>query len=189
MIDLVGRIVELTDRLEAAGVPHAFGGALALAWCTRQVRATIDIDLNVFVPATRADEVLPVLPADVDVSEANRTDLARDGQTRLWWGRVPVDVFFDTTEFHTEVAARVRREDFGGRHVPFLSCSDLAVFKAFSDRPKDWLDLHEMTQVGSVDVDRVLGVLVRYLGGDDHRVARLAVLATGDEPFGERWPR
>jgi len=31
--------------LDDADVPHAFGGALALAWCTQRARGTIDIDL------------------------------------------------------------------------------------------------------------------------------------------------
>ena len=51
------------------------------------------------------------------------------------------------------------------------------MFKAFFDRTKDWADLEEMAATGALDVDRTLGVLVRYLGADDHRVARLAALA------------
>lgn len=57
--------------------------------------------------------------------------------------------------------------------IPFLSCSDLAVFKAFFDRTRDWADLEDMAAAGTFDVDRVTGVLVRYLGPDDERVARL----------------
>jgi hypothetical protein len=30
-------IVELHDALDSAGIPHAFGGALALAWCTKDL--------------------------------------------------------------------------------------------------------------------------------------------------------
>ena len=47
--------------------PHAFGGALALAWCTERARGTIDIDLNVFVDGSRAREVLAALPGGVRV--------------------------------------------------------------------------------------------------------------------------
>ena len=32
---LTERIVALHAALDTAGVPHAFGGALALAWCTQ----------------------------------------------------------------------------------------------------------------------------------------------------------
>jgi 4'-phosphopantetheinyl transferase EntD len=163
--------------LAAAGLAHAFGGALALAWCTERARGTIDIDVNVFVPAERAEEVAAALPAPVEASTDQLERLRRDGQVRLWWDGTPVDVFLDTTEFHEKAAARARWEDFGGHDLPFLSCADLAVFKAFFDRTKDWADLEEMAAAGTLDVDRALGVLVRYLGADDHRVARLAALA------------
>jgi hypothetical protein len=106
-------------------------------------------------------------------------DLARavaDGQVRLWWDTTPVDVFLDTTDFHREAANRTRREPFGGTEVAFLGCSDLAVFKAFFDRSMDWVDLEEMLAAGSLDIDRVLGVLSRYLGATDHRVDRLRAM-------------
>ena len=41
---LVERIVALHLALVKARLPHAFGGALALAWCTERARGTIDID-------------------------------------------------------------------------------------------------------------------------------------------------
>ncbi len=43
------KIIAIHEHLAAAGLPHAFGGALALAWCTGRARGTIDIDVNVFV--------------------------------------------------------------------------------------------------------------------------------------------
>jgi len=99
--------------------------------------------------------------------------LESDGQTRLWWGSTPVDVFLDTTPFHVAVGDRIRWEPFAGSDVPFLACRDLAVFKAFFDRTKDWADLEEMHTAGTLDVEAVAGVLVHYLGVDDPRIARL----------------
>lgn len=46
-----------------------------------------------------------------------------------------------------------------------LSCADLAVFKAFFNRTKDWADLEEMRSAGTLDVDGVIGVGV---GTDPH---------------------
>jgi hypothetical protein len=175
---LVERIVTIHRAFEAASVPHAFGGALALAWCTERARGTIDIDVNVFSSFRDAAGALAALPAGVVITKANRADIARDGQTRLWWEATPVDVFFNTTDFHEAAARRAHRQRFAGADVPFLSCRDLAVFKAFFDRTKDWADLEEMLAAGVLDVDAVLGTLVRYLGGDDHRVARLRALVT-----------
>ncbi len=170
---LVGQIVDIHRHLDDARIPHAFGGALALAWCTERARATIDIDLNLFIPATEADRALVVLPDGVVVTDADRAAIAADGQVRLWWGSTPVDVFFNTTPFHVEAARRARRESFGGADVPFLACRDLAVFKAFFDRTKDWADLEEMATAGTLDTSAVAEVLVRHLEADDPKVDRV----------------
>lgn len=175
-MDLVARVLDLDEALTEAGIPHAFGGALALAWCTRRARGTIDIDVNVFVDIASAERVCAALPAGVTVDDDNRTEIAQDGQTRLWWDRTPIDVFFNTTDFHEAAARRASLESFAGRAVPFLSCPDLAVFKAFFDRTKDWADLEEMAAAGTLDIETVSGILVRYLGGDDPRIERLRTL-------------
>ena len=177
MASLVEKIVAIHAALDDAEIPHAFGGALALAWCTQRARGTIDIDLNVFVDRSRTAQLLAALPGGVAWSDADRALIERDGQVRLWWAETPVDVFVNTTEFHEQVAQRCRFEPFGGIEMPFLGCTDLAVFKAFFDRTKDWADLEAMAEAGTLDVDAVLGVLVHYLGVDDHRVARLRTLA------------
>ncbi|MGY6500285.1 MAG: hypothetical protein ACXIVQ_05220 [Acidimicrobiales bacterium] len=173
---LPDRIVAVHHALDEAKIPHAFGGALALAWCTQRARGTIDIDVNVFVAPDAAQAVFAALPAEVAWSDADRVAIERDGQVRLWWDRTPLDVFFNTTDYHVHLAERVRFEPFLGVDVPFLACRDLAVFKAFFDRTKDWADLEEMAAAGTLDVDAVIGTLVRYLGGDDPRIERLRSL-------------
>jgi hypothetical protein len=177
MTTLPRKILAIHRSLAEAGIPHAFGGALALAWCTERARGTVDIDLNVFVDASRAAEVLAVLPRGVASDAHDLAVLEREGQRRLWWGETPVDVFVNTTDFHAQASARCRVEQFAGDDVPFLSCSDLAVFKAFFNRTRDWADLEEMAAVGTLDIDRVLGTLTRYLGPADERVERLRRLA------------
>ena len=178
MTGLPARIVAVHGLLAAAKLPHAFGGALALAWCTQRARGTIDIDVNVFVPADRTEDVLDALASVVTPTAEQRAQLGVDGQTRLWWEATPIDVFLDTTPFHVAVGERVRWELFGDVELPFLACRDLAVFKAFFDRTKDWADLEEMHAAGSLDVDAVIGVLVRYLGADDQRIVRLLSLGS-----------
>ena len=149
-----------------------------MAWCTQRARGTIDIDVNVFVPADRSDDVLGALASVVTPTAEQREQLTADGQTRLWWEATPIDVFLDTTPFHVAVGERVRWELFGDIELPFIACRDLAVFKAFFDRTKDWADLEEMHAAGSLDVDAVIGVLVRHLSADDHRIARLLLLGS-----------
>lgn len=180
MSSLAEKIVVLHRSLDAADLPHAFGGALALAWCTERARGTIDIDLNLFVGVDEVDRVLAALPAPIDATDEQRRLLHDDGQARLWWDTTPVDLFFNTTGFHADAARRCRIEEFVDTAVPFLACDDLAVFKAFFDRTKDWADLEEMAAAGTLDVDRVAGVLARYLGADDQRIGRLRRLLPAD---------
>jgi hypothetical protein len=170
------KIVAVHDGLAAAGLPHAFGGALALAWCTGRARGTIDIDVNVFVDADRAETVVAALPDGIERNARLLAALERDGQVRLWWERTPVDVFLDSTAYHKAVAGRVRWETFLDSRIPFLGCHDLAVFKAFFDRTKDWADLEEMVSAGTIEPGAVAAVLIDMLGADDERVSRLLAL-------------
>lgn len=176
-VGLADKVLAIHHALSAVHLTYAFGGALALAWCTERARGTIDIDLNVFVGTGSTRSVLDALPVEVTWTDHDADLVERDGQARIWWGRTPVDLFLNTTEFHDQAARRAVVRPFAGADVTFLACPDLAVFKAFFARTKDWADLEEMAAAGTLDVDRVIGVLVRYLGAEDHRVARLTTLA------------
>jgi hypothetical protein len=173
---IVDKILALHAAFDEARLSHAFGGALALAWCTERARGTIDIDVNVFIHQSRAGEVFEALPDDVARSDEELAEFLADGQIRLWWDATPVDVFTNTTDFHVAAADRAVTHGFASHTVPFLSCSDVAVFKAFFNRTKDWADLEAMVDAGTLDGDLVTGVLVHYLGRDDERVARLTAL-------------
>jgi hypothetical protein len=183
MTRLVDQVLGLHHALVDSGLDHAFGGALALAYCTNEPRATRDIDLNVFVQPTSARRAVAALPAGVDRTEADITVLGHDGQIRLQWDDTPVDVFLSTHEFHRIAATRVRHEPFAGEILPFLSGTDLVVFKAMFNRPKDWVDIAEVAAVNGADFGDVRQWLVDLLGQDDERVERLdAVLAEGSRP-------
>jgi hypothetical protein len=178
-VNLAEKAVALSAALRDAGIPHAFGGAVALIYCTSEVRATIDLDVNVFVDHRDARRGLLALPDDVEWTQQDEATIVADGQARLWWGDTPVDVFFDTTDFHRQVARRAVTQPFLGTDLPVLSCSDLAVFKAFFDRTKDWADLEAMATAGALDVAAVCGALVAHLGADDPRIARVRSLVSG----------
>ena len=68
--------------------------------------------------------------------------------------------------------------EFASTTMPFLSCADLAVFKAFFNRSRDWADIEDMVDAGVLDGDLPLGVLVRYLGTHDERVERFRAMFT-----------
>lgn len=176
MTSLQSQMVQLHKSLARRNIPHAFGGALALAWCTQQARGTIDIDINIFISTEEIDLLTSALPKAIGTSEGNLKDLHRDGQTRLMWNDTPLDIFLNTTAFHAQAAQRIRYETFAGVELPFLACRDLAVFKTFFDRTRDWADLEEMHAVGTLDVRAVTTELLEFLGEDDPRIMRLRLL-------------
>ncbi|MHB8595153.1 MAG: hypothetical protein ACYDB3_12650, partial [Acidimicrobiales bacterium] len=90
---LPDKVVQLHEVLSASGIPHAFGGALALAYYA-EPRATIDIDINIFLSPDHFTEIEHILHGlGADKFPTFETVL-RYGQGRLWWGRTPVDLFF-----------------------------------------------------------------------------------------------
>jgi hypothetical protein len=175
MTTLVDKVTALCAAFDRAQVPHALGGALALAYATEEPRGTRDIDVNVFATTDTALEVFDALPSGVVWSEADVHDAQRDGQVRLWWDDTPVDVFFAEDRFHDDVNHRCRSVPFAGGTVRVLSAEDLAVFKAMFDRPKDWVDIATMVEAGALDVEAAAHRL-GHLVGDDHRVTRLREL-------------
>lgn len=173
---LAQRLIEVHTALAGARLPHAFGGAIALAYCTEEPRGTRDLDVNVFVEPSRAREVLATLPAAVARSSADIEAAEREGQVRVWWEDTPIDVFLDIHGFHREVEQGVRWVPFAGRTVPVLGCAALAVFKALFDRTKDWADIEAMVEHGAVDAALVAAKLVDLIGPEGPGARRMASL-------------
>ena len=182
MTSLTDKVSALDETFTAAGIAHAFGGALALAFHVAEPRGTRDIDLNVFVPTTGARAALELLPDEVQWTTRDLEEIERNGQVRIFWEDTPLDLFFVTHEFHENAATHIELVPFAGRTIPILAADDLAVFKAFFDRTKDWADIEAMIDAQSLDVHVVLGWLVDLLGADDHRVARLRELLDREPP-------
>jgi hypothetical protein len=171
------KVIFIHESLADAKIPHALGGALALAYYA-DPRATIDIDINVFVPTERWREVVEAL-TEIGVS-AERLDpsaLERDGQCRLWWGDNAVDLFFAYDPIHEEMREQSRRVPFGGITVSILGPEHLAVCKAMFDRRKDWIDIEQMLiAADDLDLTEIEKWLVRMVGDSDRRVERLRAL-------------
>ena len=170
------RLVEIHRALAAARIPHAFGGAIALAYWTLDPRGTSDIDVNIFVPATGSSRALDALPEGIEQPPGLAEVIARDGQVRLWWDGTPVDLFFDNLPVHEDAARTRRRVPFQGVEIPVLGPVELAVFKVMFDRTRDWADLEAMAEMGSLDLDAVRATLLTMLAEDDPRFARLEAL-------------
>jgi hypothetical protein len=172
-IPLPEKVIAIHRALADAKIPHAIGGAIALAYYA-EPRATVDVDVNVFVHTERWPRVrdaLDPLGVDVDIEEPA---LARDGQVRLWWGRTPVDLFFSYDPLHDEMEKSTRRVPFTDARIPILGPEHLAICKAIFDRPKDWLDIEAILVVTEpLDIDAIKSWLVRMVGTDDERLDKL----------------
>jgi hypothetical protein len=171
-LSLPEKVTALHHRLEEAKVAHAFGGALALAYYA-EPRATIDIDVNVFVPPADHEGVLDALAPLGVGNSVDRSALERDGQCRLWWGRNPVDLFFANHPIHDEMRRDARVVPFGDETLPILAPEHLAVCKALFDRPKDWLDIEQMlVATEHIDAAEIADWLTRSAGAENKRTQR-----------------
>ncbi len=171
---LAERLLALHDALTAAELAHAFGGAIALGFCSGDPRETEDLDLNVFVTTDRAAEALAALPPSVTVTERDRERAERDGEVTVRWDETPIDVFFDTLPIHRAMPERVRLVSFARRTIPVVGCTELAAFKASFDSARHWADVEAMIAAGSVDVDDALGWLRQISGSGSAQASRLA---------------
>jgi hypothetical protein len=176
MSKLIDKLFAIHDALEGAGFAHAFGGAIALAFCVEEPRGTRDLDVNIFVDAAAAETVLAALPDAVRVRKKDVARVERDGQARLDWDGTPIDVFMNNLPLHEAVASSVVWVPLEGREAPVLDCASLVVFKAFFGRTKDWADLEAVAQVTPENIERATATIVRLVGVDDPAVTRLEEL-------------
>jgi hypothetical protein len=176
---LAERVLGLHRSLVAQGLPHAFGGAIALAYWTFDPRGTSDIDVNVFVPAEDCAIALAALPDGVKQPSGTAEAIARDGQGRLWWGETPVDLFFDYVPIHTDAARNAQIVEFSDTSIPILGPVELTVFKVMFDRTRDWADIEAMAAAHTVDFAAVEAALHTLVEDDDPRFARLAEIGAG----------
>jgi hypothetical protein len=179
VLSLPEKVMAIDRALSA--VPHAFGGALALAYHA-EPRATIDIDVNVFVPADRSAEVLePLAELGVDIDDVADA-VVRDGQARAMWDRTPIDLFFAYDPFHDAARRDAIDVPFADTVIPVLSAEHLTVCKVVFDRPRDWVDIDAVLAQGTrLDTAEVLRWVGRIAGDTDPRYDRIAAVlsATG----------
>ncbi|MBK5233331.1 MAG: hypothetical protein JJE13_10170 [Thermoleophilia bacterium] len=173
---LVQKVSLAHQALKDAGIKHAFGGALALAYYG-EPRVTIDIDLNVFVGVDQIEMVLAAFaPLGAD-EKVDRASAERDEQVRIWWGRNPVDLFFSYDPFHDAMEEAARWVTFDEGKIPILSPEHLIVCKVVFDRPKDWVDIEQMLLGEAIlDESEISGWLKRILVADDSRLTRMIEL-------------
>jgi hypothetical protein len=155
--------LELSASLSKNGIPHAVGGAIALGFYT-EPRSTIDIDVNVFVPADSLEPVLRILEG-LDCS-FNRDEVMRSaverGDFRAKKGFYRIDFFVSFHRYHDKVRSRVLHVDLRGLKIPVLSAEDLLIFKVLFSRPKDWVDVTNLIAARGAGLDP--GYIEHWIG-------------------------
>lgn len=178
-MSVVDLVLEAHAHLTDAGMSHAFGGALALAYVA-EPRHTVDVDVNVFSPIAVIDDVLAVFAGFGMMPEQGRATWLPAAGIRLrraddpW----PIDLFPSLDEQrYANVERRRVRKPFGPAQLvlPFLSAEDLTVFKLSFGREKDWVDLRAIASARpDLDVDYIEEQLLALRGPQMHpRLARL----------------
>jgi hypothetical protein len=172
---LATKIERLHAAFDAARLPHAFGGALALAYYA-EPRATHGIDVNVFVSPRELDTVRrAVESAAGEGVEMIPAQAEQDGQTLVSWGRTPLDIFFSYDPIHDAMRRGARSVPFADTTIPILSPEHLVICKAVFDRAQDWVDIDSVVTVTmTLDGASCLAWLERIVGREDRRFARLA---------------
>jgi transcriptional regulator with XRE-family HTH domain len=176
-VTLGEKALALHRALARAQVPHAFGGAVALAYWTLEPRPTTDLDVNVFVPATESERVRGALPEEIERPPRAVRAIAAERRVRLRWEETPIDLFFDPDPLHAGGTRECRTVPFGDGRIPVLDPVTLTALKAIGDRDLDWVDVGAVLVAGTLDVEAVRAALRRVLAGEDPRVQRFDGLA------------
>lgn len=151
---LVEKVTALAARFTTAGLPHAFGGALALAAHTGP-RPVARIQLHFFVEPREAEPVLArlaVLGVAMERGEVlERIAIRR--RVELGWGATPVVLDFGTDGLHELARPRVRRVPFDSRWIYVLSAEDLVLASALSEASDAREELGELLTAAGLELD------------------------------------
>jgi predicted nucleotidyltransferase len=179
LADLPDLAARLSEALDAARIPHAVSGAVALG-AHGFVRATADIDVLVVVPSIRLPEVFSIVRGlgfqgdDADLIEAIRQRFVAEMRA----GPATVELLVPVLPYHRSLVDRAVRLPVGGRSVPFVSAEDLVVLKMLWRRTKDVADVQALLAAKgrSLDRDYVKRTLRSILPDDDPRHAEIDAL-------------
>lgn len=181
-LSMATKVLRLHEALDGRRIPHAFGGAIAVDYY-RVPRATIDIDLNLFVPPDESQDVLDAFAEVFRIPdpEALSDEIREREQGKTYWGSTRIDLFFAGSEFHESMSARTREVAYEQTTIPILSAEDIVLVKALFDRTQDWADIEAVCGLMGPDLDLayIKSWLEPMVGLGDPRAQRLVRLASG----------
>jgi hypothetical protein len=180
---VITRALAVYRALVDAGIDCEIGGALALGYHVDDPRTTRDIDVNVGLNKSDAARALAALPDEVPWDNATLAAIERDGQVRIMWpvpeaAALPLDLFFAEHRLHAVAHERAVSVPMAGATVHILSATDLTIFKALFNRPKDWVDIQAMLDAhdSSVDLAEAARWVGAIVGESDPRARKLLSL-------------
>lgn len=143
MTPLIQAAADLQSVCDAQGWRYCFIGGLAvLRW--GEPRETIDVDLTLLTGFANEAHSVDVLLRHFEPRRSDAAALARTARVLLLRASsgVGLDIALGGMPFEESAVARSTPFRFPP-DVTLRTCSaeDLIVFKAFADRPKDWLDI------------------------------------------------
>ena len=172
--DPLDAALRIASAFEGGGIAYAIGGAIAYGlWALP--RATIGVDVNVFVSGSDLASVFDLLRAlGIEIDETSaRVQNTREGMFIGRWGYYRIDVFTPSIDFSWEAERTRVRHVIEGRSAFFLSAEAIAVFKLLFFRGKDINDLERLVALRpELDVGYVRSQMVSMLGEDDDRVVQ-----------------
>lgn len=167
MIDLLEAAHGLHRFVTAQGWRYCFIGGFALQhW--GEPRLTLDIDLTLLADFGDEARYVDVLLDAFEPRIAGARQFALERRVLLLRSAAAVDIDIALGALPFEVSAVARSlevELLPGREVRLCSPEDLIVFKAFADRPRDWLDIETViarqgaTALDWTYIDEMLGEL------------------------------
>ncbi len=172
-LSLPDKIAAVHESFLKAKLPHAFGGAIAVAYYG-EPRMTKDIDINVFIPSKHWRKMSEALdPLGLDIALEDR-DLRNQEDLRLEWEGTSLHLFFSCDPLHEQMEDQVRTVPFANRMIPLVAPEHLVIRKAVLDRTRDWLDIEQII-IGShpLDLEEVENWMERLMGLDDVRRTKL----------------
>jgi hypothetical protein len=174
--DLPRLAARLSRDFTERAISHAVSGAAAMA-VHGYVRATVDLDVHVVVPAIRFPEVFAIVRS-LGFAGEDRELIAglRDRYVaELRSGAASVEIRIPVLPYHRTLVDRAVRVDVDGVAVPFVSLEDLVVLKMLWHRAKDVPDVHALLTAGGARIDReyVASTLDSILPADDPRHAEM----------------
>lgn len=180
-ISLVDKVSAVHRRLGENEIPHAMGGALAAGYYGVP-RSTLDIDVNVFLPADcwpTIRDALSRLGLGPEI-ETDRREIGKAEDLRIEWDPSSLHLFFSCDPLHDQMRSHVRYVPFNGDTVPIIAPEHLVIRKAQLDRTKDWVDIEQiLVATDPLDLREIETWLERMVGGDDPRMEKLTEVKTG----------